>query len=97
MLSPLCEFCQRDGKAVRAAIADHITAHRGSVEAFWHGALQSLCHQCHVERKQCIEVRGVDPGVRYGRFGDACDAQGWPIDPADPVNVKLKAEKAAKG
>jgi 5-methylcytosine-specific restriction protein A len=91
MLSPLCEFCQRDGKAVRAVIADHVERHGGSIDAFWGNPLQSLCSSCHSHRKQALEQpRGRDPGPRYD---DSCDEFGWPLHPDHPTN----RAKAAKG
>jgi len=49
---PWCAFHLRLGKYVKADTVDHVTPHKGDAEAFFHGALQSLCHACHSSTKQ---------------------------------------------
>lgn len=44
---PLCADCTRAGRIRLAAVADHITPHRGDEELFYNGELQSLCVPCH--------------------------------------------------
>lgn len=44
---PWCRECARHGLRVRATDADHVIPHRGDVNLFLHGELQSLCHSCH--------------------------------------------------
>ena len=51
-LQPLCEFCARRGVVKAATTADHVQPHRGDLEKFWYGALQSLCAPCHSGEKQ---------------------------------------------
>lgn len=60
-----------------ASVADHIEPHRGDVTAFWFGELQSLCENCHNQRKRREELHGYQQDV-----GD----DGWPIDPRHPAN-----------
>ena len=84
-LEPLCAFCLQDGKAVLATVADHVTPHRGDLNAFVLGKLQSLCAPCHDRRKARVERIGYLPNV---------DANGWPTDPRHPVNVRLRELKA---
>lgn len=57
---PLCCYCQRKGITRLATVADHIEPHRGDEQAFWQGALQSLCQWCHSAEKQ-REEQGSNP------------------------------------
>lgn len=52
---PDCRFCAEVGKQTPATVCDHITPHRGNIEAFWAGPFQSLCAVCHSRDKQRIE------------------------------------------
>ena len=74
---PLCAICLREGKLSPAQIADHVQPHRGDSVAFWRGALQSLCVQCHNASKQREELRGYDTAI---------GADGLPLDPRHPFN-----------
>jgi 5-methylcytosine-specific restriction protein A len=74
---PLCRYCRRDGRLVRAHVADHIVPHRGDQRAFFEGDLQSLCRSCHSSRKQQKETRG---------YSYLPDASGLPSDHAHPFN-----------
>ena len=58
---PWCAECLRSGVHTQATDVDHIVPHRGDVERFYHGALQSLCHQCHAS-KTAREVRSMLEG-----------------------------------
>jgi 5-methylcytosine-specific restriction enzyme A len=40
---PFCAFCLERGIVTAAEICDHIEPHRGDVNKFWLGPLQSLC------------------------------------------------------
>ena len=73
---PLCRRCLERGKNVAARVADHIIAHRGDINGFWLGPLQSLCFECHNSDKQSEEVKGHRHDI---------GADGWPIDPRHPV------------
>ena len=75
---PLCRLCQNRGLVRPATIADHIEPHRGDINKFWFGKLQSLCFDCHNTVKQGIEQRGFDTAV---------GADGWAIDPKHPVHT----------
>lgn len=54
LLEPWCAECAAKGLRVRATDVDHVIPHRGNVELFLHGRLQSLCHACH-SRKTMAE------------------------------------------
>jgi 5-methylcytosine-specific restriction enzyme A len=84
---PICAWCLEKGDVEPATVADHITPHRGNEMAFFTGALQSLCKQCHDRGKQQLEVRG---------FTSDIDASGWPSDPGHPVNQLKGAGGLAK-
>ena len=68
---PLCRYCKAAGKITMATVADHIVPHRGNVELFYYGRLQSLCAQCHSGAKQELELTGKLRG---------CDTDGLPLD-----------------
>lgn len=68
---PLCRFCEQIGIVTEASVADHIEAHRGDADLFWHGDLQSLCAPCHDTVKQREE---------NGREVPIFDLKGYPID-----------------
>ena len=55
---PFCRSCAARGTRTRATEVDHITPHRGNVELFMHGDLQSLCHVCH-SRKTMEENKQI--------------------------------------
>lgn len=61
----------------RFLVCDHIERHGGDVERFFAGPFQTLCPDDHDRRKQAEEHRG---------FANDVDLDGWPIDPAHPVN-----------
>jgi 5-methylcytosine-specific restriction protein A len=46
------------GRVEVATIADHIEPHRGDMDKFWNGPLQSLCGICHSAVKQREESGG---------------------------------------
>lgn len=60
LAEPFCRECARKGLRVYATDADHVVPHRGNVESFLHGELQSLCHKCHA-RKTLAENGGYYP------------------------------------
>jgi 5-methylcytosine-specific restriction endonuclease McrA len=76
-IEPLCRFCLERGIVTPATVADHIEPHRGDVNSFFLGKLQSLCATCHGGRKQEIEKKG---------FFRGCDFTGMPLDPNHPAN-----------
>ena len=69
--NPTCVMCEADGKITLARICDHITPHRGDINLFYGGALQSLCFTHHNSTKQKMESRQVIIGG---------DLKGEPID-----------------
>ena len=44
---PFCCDCATHGLRVRATDVDHVIPHRGNLDLFLYGELQSLCHSCH--------------------------------------------------
>ena len=75
-LHPLCKYCAELGRVTPATIVDHIEPHKGDVNKFWLGKLQSLCDSCHKSTKAFLELNGyrLDIGL-----------DGWPLDPRHPV------------
>lgn len=69
---PLCRMHLELGQPVAATVADHIVPHRGNVELFYGGALQSLCASCHSAHKQRQERSGTLRGS--GVTGEPLDA-----------------------
>jgi 5-methylcytosine-specific restriction endonuclease McrA len=70
---PLCQRClDVHNRVTQATIAHHITPHNGDLNAFYRGALMSLCQQCHDSDAQSLEKGGV-PRSTIG-------LDGWPID-----------------
>lgn len=76
-IEPLCAFCLTVGLTTAATIADHIVPHRGDLDLFWHGDIQSLCKQHHDSTKQREEKGGWD---------SMADLNGYPLDPNHPAN-----------
>ena len=83
---PLCEMCEKQGRATMATVADHVEPHRGDDEIFWYGELQSLCASCHSARKQMQEIHG---------YSQACGVDGLPIDEGHPWN-RYETERKKK-
>jgi 5-methylcytosine-specific restriction protein A len=79
---PLCRFClEGRGMATPATVADHVIAHKGDIDKFWLGDLQSLCHYCHVIAKAFIEQRGYSPLVGL---------DGYPVDKSSLLPVEQR-------
>jgi len=78
---PLCKFCLEQGRVTPATIADHVDPHRGDINKFWLGKVQSLCLQCHVSTKHFIELNGYRPDIGL---------DGYPLDPRHPVYARKK-------
>ena len=76
---PLCAFCLQRGKVTPATTVDHVVPHKGDIEAFFHGALQSLCMSHHNLTKQ------QDEAVGYARD---IGVDGYPLDPRHPAYVR---------
>lgn len=51
---PTCAACERSGRLAAANVVDHISPHRGDVDAFWAAVerreVQSLCEPCHAAK-----------------------------------------------
>ena len=64
-LNPLCVYCQRNGRLIKATVVDHITPHRGDQELFWNQSnWQALCKSCH-DRKTKTTDRYVEYTYRF--------------------------------
>jgi len=74
-------MCDARGVTTAATVADHIIPHRGDLNLFWNGKLQSLCKPHHDSTKQAQERAGY-------MKGSATD--GRPIDPSHPWNRKAR-------
>jgi 5-methylcytosine-specific restriction enzyme A len=66
-------MCFAVGKITAATVADHIEDHHGNWNAFWTGALQSLCAGCHGHKKAARDYT-IDIGL-----------VGYPLDPRHPA------------
>jgi 5-methylcytosine-specific restriction endonuclease McrA len=80
---PLCAFCEARGVFTPATVADHIELHKGDLEKFMRGALQSLCANCHNSAKKYIELGG---------YGNDIGDDGWPTDPRHPANRRARGQ-----
>src|SRR5436190_23256457 len=58
-----------------ASVSDHIVPHNKNLEAFWAGATQSLCRDCHGGTKAAREQSG---------FSREILPSGFPADPNHP-------------
>jgi hypothetical protein len=77
LVEPLCAFCLERDIVTPATVADHVEPHRGDINKFRLGKLQSLCMPCHNRVKQQAEHRGFIKGS---------DASGRPLDPSHWAN-----------
>jgi 5-methylcytosine-specific restriction enzyme A len=75
-IEPLCRMCKSEGRITAASVADHVIPHRGNINSFWLGELQSLCTFHHNSTKKIIEERGYDPAI---------GVDGMPLDPRHPI------------
>ena len=55
---PLCAYCLARKKTTPATVCDHVEPHRGDINKFRLGKLQSLCKTCHDGAKREIELHG---------------------------------------
>jgi hypothetical protein len=60
--NPTCVFCEREGRVVPAAVADHITPWTTEAE-FYEGEIQSLC-LTHHGRKSASERKSLQLGQK---------------------------------
>lgn len=68
--SPYCIYCKkREGRVIKATIADHIVPHKGNKSLFWDEEnLQPLCKKCH-DSDKAREEAGGKAAVRFGADG----------------------------
>lgn len=69
---PLCAYCLKRGDITPVDVVDHVEPHRGDMERFWNGSLQSLCHTCHSSVKQREEAGNVASFDEHGE-----PVEGW--------------------
>jgi 5-methylcytosine-specific restriction protein A len=50
--------CVREGRVSAGTDVDHITPHRGDMDAFWRGPFQTLCARCHSLKTQKESTNG---------------------------------------
>jgi hypothetical protein len=86
-IEPLCRMCAAKGLIIPATVVDHVEPHRGDINAFVLGDLQSMCKPCHDRHKQRLEIDG---------FVTAFDASGWPLDLNHPSYLP-NSQKAGVG
>jgi 5-methylcytosine-specific restriction enzyme A len=57
--SPLCRYCELEGRVTAATVVDHLYPHKGDVTVFWATAWWvSSCKECHDGFKQAVERQG---------------------------------------
>ena len=78
-MSPCCIPCEQSGRdCVPATIVHHKIEHKGDPVLFWDESnLESVCPSCHSGHIRVSEHVG---------YSQACDADGFPIDPRHPAN-----------
>ena len=93
--NPWCVRCLEDGIYTPATDVDHIVDHKGDVERFFKGKLQSLCHKHHSVKTANENTQG---GVKKFHRGDrtargASDAKNNP----NVGNSEVTDESKIKG
>ena len=76
---PLCEFCLTEGLVRPADIVDHIEPHNGDYQAFWYGAVRSLCRPCH---ERLHHRTNENPWI---------GADGWPLPPEQQAECERQS------
>jgi hypothetical protein len=54
---PLCRMCLAKNIVMPATVADHVESHRGDLNKFLLGELQSLCDNCHKTTSSAATAR----------------------------------------
>lgn len=76
--NPLCERCEREGRAEPATVVNHRIPHRGDQKLFWDRKnWEPTCARHHDSDIKREERSGIVKGS---------DAKGRPTDPAHPWN-----------
>lgn len=78
---PLCRRCKKRGRIVPATVANHLIAHKGDLDLFWYGELESSCKPCHDGDIQSEERLGYSKEI---------GADGFPVDPNHPWNAATR-------
>lgn len=80
---PLCETCQRMGKATAASHVDHVLAISAGGHPFPAlDELMAMCPACH-----SIKTSAMDRANGSGIAMKGCDVNGDPLDPSHPFQV----------
>lgn len=73
---PLCAWCRKKNRLVRATVVHHVKRHEGHEGLFFDSEnLASLCKPCHDSTAQQIEKTG---------YSDEIGLDGFPVDPQHP-------------
>jgi hypothetical protein len=70
-------MCLTKGVVTAATVAHHVVPHKGNIELFETGVLQSLCKEHHDIDAQVIEGKG---------YSNEIGEDGWPIHKNHPIN-----------
>lgn len=82
---PFCKRCAEESTLTPATVADHVTPHKGDLDLFYRGELQSLCAKHHNSDKQSEEKRGYS--TRVG-------PDGFPVDDSHPAMQNSNQDNA---
>jgi 5-methylcytosine-specific restriction protein A len=71
-IEPLCRMCKSEGRITAASVADHVIPHRGDINSFWLGELQSLCTFHHNSTKKIFYlIHAIRLTTTQGKSGGA--------------------------
>jgi hypothetical protein len=73
-------MCAARREIVAAQVANHIEDHKGDINSFLMGSLQSLCWSCHSSK----------PGIEHRGFDTSIGLDGYPRDERHPVYSREK-------
>lgn len=76
---PLCAWCERKGRLVRATVVHHVERHNGDEVKFFAGPFESLCAPCHDSDAQSAERTGYSKEI---------GVDGWPVDVRHPQHKR---------
>src|SRR5262245_27309365 len=60
-IEPLCRMCTSEGRMTAASIVDHVIPHRGDINSFRLGELQSLCLSITTARRRSSSSAAMIP------------------------------------
>jgi 5-methylcytosine-specific restriction enzyme A len=82
-LPPLCKYWAELGRVTPATIVDHVEPHKGDVNKYWLGQLQSLCDPCHKATKHFEELHGYRPDIGFKWLAARSQASGLSARPQE--------------